>query len=189
MGVDILSYLLSDSAFDNGAPWTRLAVGEVRRGLQDILERNYFRRIWIVQEAALGRRICLQIGHISISWHAGDEASRFLRRIKLLEISPLWQTSGLRDIDFKPLTELLEQSVAFRAKQTKKSNSPTWLDIVHSMRNMQSTDPRDKIYGLMGLASPAEVAGFVPNYNLSWEETYRRFHDHACLAALQENKL
>ncbi len=186
IGLDILSYLISDSPFNDCTPWSLRAVDEVTRGLQDILERDYFRRIWIVQEAALGRRITLQVGHNSIEWEAGAESGRFLRRIKLLEISPLWQASEFRDIDFRALRELLEQSSAFRAKQTSHANPSTWLDIVHTMRNMQSTDPRDKIYGLMGLASGEEVAGFVPDYDLSWEQTYRRFYDHACRIVLQD---
>lgn len=186
IGLDILSYLTSECPFDDAAPWSRLKTKTVMLGLRDILERDYFRRIWIVQEAALGRRITLQAGHINIQWEAGAEASRFLRRIKLLEISPLWQASEFRNIDFRALRELLEQSSAFRAKQGRSSNPSTWLDIVHTMRNMQSTDPRDKIYGLMGLASREEVAGFVPDYNLSWEETYRRFYDQACRTALRD---
>jgi hypothetical protein len=31
----------------------------------------------------------------------------------------------------------------------------------------------------MGLVSPAEVTGFVPDYSQSWEETYNRFYEYA----------
>jgi hypothetical protein len=47
------------------------------------------------------------------------------------------------------------------------------------MRFREFTDSRDSIFGIMGLVSPAEVAGFVPDYSQSWEETYNRFYEYA----------
>jgi hypothetical protein len=47
------------------------------------------------------------------------------------------------------------------------------------MRFREFTDSRDSIYSVIGLVSPAEVAGFVPSYSQSWEETYNQFYDYA----------
>jgi hypothetical protein len=44
------------------------------------------------------------------------------------------------------------------------------------MRHREVTDPRDKIFGVMGLATPAHVAGMVPDYSLTWAETYGKFY-------------
>ncbi|KAI1759272.1 heterokaryon incompatibility protein-domain-containing protein [Hypoxylon sp. FL1150] len=185
VGVEILSYLLGDGPFDDGAPWHRRPASEVAEGLNDVIGREYFQRIWIVQEAAVGRRVTLQVGPLSIRWEAAD-TRRFLTRIKLLEISPLWTAPAPESpaVDFRALRELLEQADAKRAGYHPAA--PTLLDIVHTMRHMHSTDPRDKIFGLMGLAAPAEVAGFVPDYTTSWEETYAKFYKHAYAAALKD---
>lgn len=185
IGMEILSYLLGDGPFDDGAPWRWRFAHEVAQGLGDIIDREYFQRIWIVQEAAVGRRVTLQVGGLSITWEAAD-TRRFLARIKLLEISPLWTAPQSPAIDFRALRELLEQSSTAEAKKAGHAATPTLLDIVHTMRHMHSTDPRDKIFGLMGLAAPAEVAGFVPDYLLSWEETYKKFYDHTYAAALKD---
>ncbi|XXH02570.1 hypothetical protein Hte_008947 [Hypoxylon texense] len=185
VGMEILSYLLEDSPFDDGAPWHRRLAPEVSEGLRDIIDREYFQRIWIVQEAAVGRRVALQVGGLNISWEAAD-TRRFLARIKLLEISPLWSTPEFPAVDFRALRELLEQSSTATTKRAGHAVAPTLLDIVHTMRHMHSTDPRDKIFGLMGLAAPADVAGFVPDYMLSWEETYKKFYDHTYAAALKD---
>ncbi|KAM5350442.1 hypothetical protein ACJ41O_006947 [Fusarium nematophilum] len=189
IGMDILSFLTSNQHFDDGSPWNRLPTEEVADGLQDILQRAYFKRIWIVQEAALGRRVRMQVGSVSIEWDGESHTRRFLTRIKLLEVSPTWQAAAeLRGIDLRPVRELLERSVAYRDKERAGVGQPatTFLDLVHAMRHMQSTDPRDKIFGLMGLVSPAEVAGFEPDYTQSWEGTYRRFFGHVYHTALQD---
>ncbi|KAI6088049.1 heterokaryon incompatibility protein-domain-containing protein [Hypoxylon rubiginosum] len=186
VGMEILSYLLGDGPFDDGAPWYRRPASEVAEGLDDIIGRVYFQRIWIVQEAAVGRRVTLQVGHLSITWEAAD-TRRFLARIKLLEISPLWTAPASESpaVDFRALRELLEQSSTAGVRKTGRAVAPTLLDIVHTMRHMHSTDLRDKIFGMIGLAAPADVAGFVPDYTMSWEVTYKKFYEHAYAAALR----
>jgi hypothetical protein len=177
-GMDILSYLAGHDTFDHESPWERMPDNAMIQGLEDILGRDYFSRVWVVQEAALSGHVRMQVGDLSVEWHAAD-AQRFLARIKLLEVSPAWQASGsrLREVDFRPLRELLEQSVSLDDRRNRRTRPATLLDVVHAMRHRQSMDPRDKIYAMMGLAHPAEVANFVPDYSTSWEETYRRFFD------------
>lgn len=64
-------------------------------------------------------------------------------------------------------------------RQVGRVQNATLLDAVHSMRFREFSTPMDSIYGIMGLVSPAEVAGLVPDYNQSWEETYNQFYEHA----------
>lgn len=184
-GVEILAYIAGNQPFDDNAPWNRMNAQDVVLGLEDILQRVYFQRVWIVQEAALGRRINMQVGDLSFQWDGATDAWRFLTRIKLLEISPVWQTEPLSRMDLRPVRELLEQSVATRDKEHGITRATTLLDLVHTMRHRQSTDPRDKIYAVIGLASPADAAGFSPEYSETWEGTYERFYNHAHRTALQ----
>ncbi|RYP53518.1 hypothetical protein DL768_001555 [Monosporascus sp. mg162] len=81
--VEILSYLLGD-------------------GPGNIIDRTYFQRIWIMRKAALGRRVTLQVGHLSMTWESAD-TRLFLARIELLEISPLWSAPQSPGVDFRPL--------------------------------------------------------------------------------------
>ncbi|SPN97351.1 uncharacterized protein DNG_00865 [Cephalotrichum gorgonifer] len=175
LGMDVLSFLAGEVALDERAPWNRSPPGEIASALRDILERTYFQRVWVVQEAALGQRIQMRVGNITIHWANGHSMRRFLARIKLAEISPPWQ-GPLVDVDFRPLTELLEQSLGNTARRNGTIEKTTLLDLVHMMRHRHVTDVRDKLYGVMSLATPAEVARIVPDYSLSWEETYRRFY-------------
>ncbi|TPX18497.1 uncharacterized protein E0L32_011610 [Thyridium curvatum] len=174
LGMEMLSFLAGDQHFDN-SPWTRTEPELVAQALQDVLGRAYFTRVWVVQEAALGRSVQMQVGSLSVTWSDGQATRLFLARIKLAEISPSWE-GPLRDIDFRPLTELLEQSLSYTNKKRGRVEPPSLLDIVHSMRHRNATDPRDKIYAMMGLALPEAVAGFIPDYSESWQDTYERFY-------------
>lgn len=178
LGLDILSFLSNSNKRigGGGAPWDHLPSEEVITGLQDILQRGYFHRLWVVQEAALAKRIQMYVGTTSIEWSRA-QTRKFLMRIKMTELSPSWMESELSLVDFRPIRELLEQSLAADARRKGAVEVPSLLDLVHSIRHRNCADPRDRIYGVMSLVTPAEVAGFVPDYSLSWEETYRRFYD------------
>lgn len=178
LGLDVLSFLSNSNKRigGGGAPWDHLPTEEVKTGIQDILQRTYFTRLWVVQEAALAKRIQMYVGNTSIEW-SRSQTRKFLARVKMTELSPSWMESELSLVDFQPIRELLEQNLAADAKRRGTVEVPSLLDVVHSIRHRKCIDPRDRIYGAMSLVTPAEVAGLVPDYNLSWEETYRRFYD------------
>lgn len=180
LGLENLAFLtISDGRIGSGdAPWDQLPGSDVEAALQGVLERQYFQRLWVVQEAALAAHITTHVGHTAIAWSRTARPRRFLARVKMAELSPSWQHSEeLRRVGFRSVRELLEQSLAAKARRHGTVEVPSLLDVVHSIRHRQVADPRDRIYGVMSLVTPAEVAGLVPDYTLSWEETYRRFYD------------
>ncbi|KIL92938.1 hypothetical protein FAVG1_04119 [Fusarium avenaceum] len=179
IGMEILSYLAGDLPFDEGSPWNRHSMQKTTEGLRDVLGRSYFSRIWVVQEAALASCVKVQVGDLFITWEREKSARLFLARIKLLEVSPSWRSTGGSKVDMRPIRELLEQSILQIDRQVGRVQNATLLDAVHSMRFREFTNPMDSIYGIMGLVSPAEVAGLVPDYSQSWEETYNQFYEHA----------
>ncbi len=46
--------------------------------------------------------------------------------------------------------------------------------MLKTYREREATDPRDKVYGLLGMASNVAEVGIVPDYSLSWQEVYKR---------------
>ncbi|KAH6685765.1 heterokaryon incompatibility protein-domain-containing protein [Plectosphaerella plurivora] len=179
-GMAILAYLVgTDSTGEWGgadAPWNSLDTTDLVRSVNDILSRPYFSRVWVVQEASLARRVMLQVGSECLEWSRGISTRRFLARIKMAELVHLRQESNVAIVDFRPLRDLLEQSLAYDARRNGSHEIPSLLDIAHSFRDRNCLDPRDKIYGVMGLVTAAQVAGFVPNYASAWEETYEQFY-------------
>jgi hypothetical protein len=179
-GMKLLAYLAGDDEIGPEPPRLptdskRLTYVRYGRGLRDILSRPWFRRIWVVQEAALAAKSTLICGHSSFTWTRGAAVAKFMRRIKYASIAPLWRQLGERAIDYTPLLELLELALA---NATDRRQAPDLLDLCYDMRHRQSTDPRDMIYGMMGLGLAQCQNPLKPDYSLSQDETYELLLDH-----------
>ena len=104
-----------------------------------LFERDWWRRVWCVQEAILARKtvvICGKeeidgdlIGHFT-RWH---HAQRWAGQLD----PPHFNGTGLRS--------------AYQ-RLNRWEWSGTFLEILDSFRGLQATDPRDKIYALLGLS-------------------------------------
>lgn len=170
----VLAYLAGNQEINPEPP---LLPGEGKRitylkygkGLREVLSRPWFRRIWVVQEAALAQRSVLICGYASFSWARGAEAARFIRRIKYASIAPKWSALGERALDFTPLLELLELAVT---NALDRRPPPDLLDLCYDMRHRESTDPRDMIYGMMGLGLAQCGDPLRADYSLSQDQTY-----------------
>ena len=64
LGIEILSFLASNEELTKGGPWERNSPDNVIAALNDIVERPYFQRIWVVQEGALARITDVHVGHL-----------------------------------------------------------------------------------------------------------------------------
>lgn len=62
IGIEILEFLFSAADITFLPSWERYRAQVVRNGLNEILKRDYFQRIWVVQENALALEIILQAG-------------------------------------------------------------------------------------------------------------------------------
>jgi len=47
------------------------------------------------------------------------------------------------------------------------------LDLLHQHRDCEATDPRDKVYGLLGMSGDGEAMKIFPDYTRSVEDVYR----------------
>lgn len=173
-GLEILSFFAGDKFF-NIVPWQSRSPELFREGLKDILNRDYFQRLWVVQEIALAREVHLCVGSHQVSWKRGASAKRFMNKMKLAEISPQWEQAGLNTITMRPLLEVLEHMVMNTAQQINVAVQPDLLDFIHNLRHRQTSDPRDNIYGLLALDPEALGPDFQPDYCLSKEEIFLRF--------------
>lgn len=177
LGLQILAFLFGDKDISFQPPWEIHKSSLLRAGLQDILERDYFKRIWVVQENALASKITLQIGSTTLTWRSGAETHRAICRIKFAVISPSWEAAGLRDIDVRPLLEILEQNMMVTRRNLGKAcRQVTILDQAFDMRYRRATDRRDMIYALRSMI-PEEMRGdLVVDYGKSVDELYAQFY-------------
>jgi len=177
IGMEVLSFLAGSEDFGSACPWERHAPTLLCEGLNDVLSRSYFSRIWVVQEATVARKVDMMIGDYQVSWQRGATALRFLLHLKFAEISPRWEQADLRSIDMRPLREVLEQNVKDGYREEGVVMPPNLLDMAHDMRHRVATDPRDMIFALLSLAPNGIDFASVIDYTLPKEEIYRRFFE------------
>ena len=141
---------MGDSLAGKGVNW---------KALDLIYWLPWFNRTWIIQEIALAKRAQVQCGSYKMPWDHLVAAERVLAKHHL--------TSAV-DIDPGPITAMQ----AYR-NATVNGERPSLLELMYSSRSNQSTDPRDKVYGLLGIAADIEAHEIDPDYALSVEDIYR----------------
>lgn len=128
-----------------------------RGGLQEILTRPWFRRVWILQEVALARVGFILCGTKSVS------ARLFALVPMLLDITPDTHCQSVIDIMPSPWR-----------KTSWWSKSPDLRTLLLNFGDSEATEPRDLVYALRGISSDAARKDFIiPDYNKSEEDLIR----------------
>ncbi|CVK91471.1 related to heterokaryon incompatibility protein (het-6OR allele) [Fusarium mangiferae] len=170
---------------------------DVYRALFHFFTRPYWRRMWIVQEVAMGNMsspvIC---GNACISWNdlykavgiIADDESRFGREI--LEtvqprILPAWSFEFARDRLLHERTWAPERMWKIHQTMTKIQNnqrlallSTEWEELVRALsiaRDSLVTEEKDRVYGILGIKVIADRVHIEPDYNLSLSAIYTNF--------------
>lgn len=137
-----------------------------------LIRRSWFTRAWTFQELCLSRRTVLQCGFLSISWQTFHDACSTII------------SAGQKHFIFEENTNL-ETLYAFwtmaQATRSSDSRNPkqafSLSNLLKKTRLYEASDPRDKIFAMLGIANPPvkNSAAFTPNYNLSEQEVYCQF--------------
>jgi hypothetical protein len=118
-------------------------------------DRPIWKRIWIVQEIVVARKVSLQCGVHSMSW---DSLPTFMDVMALHDHS-LWQQPGALAFHLK-VWEAFQYVVSIgtvRIEYHKLVHEPSILDLWKQFHTSQATDPRDKIFALLGLCDPVSL--------------------------------
>ncbi|KAH7138683.1 heterokaryon incompatibility protein-domain-containing protein, partial [Dendryphion nanum] len=107
-------------------------------GLRLLLRRNWFKRVWIIQETANARVAEIVCGGKSVS------ASIFALMPSLLEIAP--------DPHCQPILDIMPGPLRNSSWWAKK---PDLYTMLVKFCKSEATDPRDNIYALLGISSDA----------------------------------
>ncbi|KAL5321091.1 hypothetical protein ACEPPN_011902 [Leptodophora sp. 'Broadleaf-Isolate-01'] len=139
-----------------------------------LLERKLFWRSWIVQEIVLARSITLLCSHHSVSYttltHALSRACALRESVGIQSYSP--SRTGI--MKFLSISSL-------RTEMREPSCKITLFEIACRFGRLEATDPRDKIFALLGLSTKLictgemEDHGFVPDYTMGVVEVFREF--------------
>lgn len=123
----------------------------LRTSLKELLEEPWFRRVWIVQEVGKARSVSIQLGKTSVS-------SRIFTMVP-----------SLLSVDLNP------HSQAILDIMPGPSRKNSWWTQKRDLRTLsakfarcEATEPRDKIYALLGISSDAsDTTRFPVDYKES----------------------
>jgi len=146
--------------------WQSEAVGE-------FFGNQWFRRVWIIQEAALASHLHIIYGDICMDWEYLSRAMDALGHREMLGAlhpsstheSLLAYTLGVRNVD--PILEL--------RGDIKRSRRFDLARVLTLGNGFKSTDPRDKVYALLGMTRDGARDSIEPDYRLdrSPQDVYR----------------
>lgn len=181
IGMMFLQQLCHPEQNNGEFAWKNLPPDMIRAGIEDIARRPWFHRIWVVQEAAVAKGIVMSCGGHQISWtNTTDQVRFFSRALKTAILSPAWTQTDLKEVDMEPFLQVLQRQLENGPTSSEyKANLPPLdlLDIAYEMRGRVSTDPRDRIFAMLGFADEETRQKLAPDYTLSLEKLHQRFEE------------
>ncbi|KAG4441005.1 hypothetical protein IFR05_003512 [Cadophora sp. M221] len=133
-----------------------------------LLHRNWWRRVWIIQEMVAATDIVFVCGGQIVQ---SEVVLKFLS--SLISQDATYRRLLLREEGILLSGDAITLANTYlRSNAWKKRNL---LQTIYITGRSSATDNRDKVYGVLGLAHDAKKLIGTPNYSLSIEEVYKRF--------------
>jgi hypothetical protein len=144
--------------------------------LENLFSRPYWKRIWIVQEITNAHSVEIHCGSNSLSWQTIDRIELNKKTIKDISL-PLRTVERYTSLFAKgAIRRIMNQRKWTRhyiRSQGLEHSSTSFLNLLERFRDFNCTDPRDKIYALLGLASIDKNMPLPkPDYSKSVSEVY-----------------
>lgn len=137
-----------------GQIWARWQRIKAVSALTSIFERSWFRRVWVIQELAVSKHVLLVCGIHTVEWDTVELAYHVA--------GSKWGTNDC-------LNMLSEQRRIYQRDQPQEL-----AHLILSAASSEATDPRDRIYGMLGLVSHAEdnVIHVEINYTVDTQDLF-----------------
>ena len=139
----------------------------------DAFSRPWFSRVWVLQEATASTNTFLICGKFGIPF---DVLIRgvFIEQAKLdyLHLSP----ASMNATTLQAIEQGIQGvAIITKIKSSRDQQAPiAFLDLLEMCRSCNATDPRDKIYALLGLMP--DIEGLPkPDYGLDVKQVYHKY--------------
>lgn len=166
--------------------------GPAQVALKKLLSLDYWSRVWCLQEFLVSRQIMVACGSYRVPL---DDFHRFVltflkafsRQIydavsrqdllTIMNTNPAVSSGHIAGLGHGA-TRMFHQRDRYRSPQSGISGQPLLdlliLAFMHDVTDtsLRSTDPRDRVFGLLNLASDADELGIRPNYDKSCEDVF-----------------
>jgi hypothetical protein len=171
--------------------------------LRELLRRPWSSRAWIVQESILNEEMIMVCGSITMPWILLPRVVMYhdQGRVPDMAVFSSANTDGIESLSIEENPKVVEDRQNYPGNEPwgashmgalalLKFQVGTWpldrdpdmepdpaslslLTALQLCHRFESTNPRDKIYALLGVASDAKQAGIVPNYSATVTNVYK----------------
>lgn len=134
--------------------WDEQSRSDLKEGLEELMQRPWFQRVWILQEVARAKRAVVCTGTRVISSRIFAIAPRFIH------ITPIAHCQAVLDI--MPGTS---------REHSWWSQKRDLYTLLQRFRYSKASDPRDKVYAILGISSDATTTyDLQPDYTKTTEQ-------------------
>ena len=134
-------------------------LGDLQGAMARLLSRPWFRRTWVLQEAYLAARATMIVGEKTLDWS-------LMCKPRLIECCLY------KEEDNATLPGVLEWM------ERQRANDIDLLFALKTTRTCLATDPRDKVFALLGLLHDPSALGFEVNYSWTLKEVLTQVAAH-----------
>ncbi|KAG4033217.1 hypothetical protein MFRU_005g02300 [Monilinia fructicola] len=138
-----------------------------------LFRRQYWWRIWVIQEVACAKYATVLCGDESISLTELSNTCDILKREEHLLLSIYLKSPSF----VRTLTEGGPKGLQLSRYQTPDAIEPPLFELLLSHKSKKSSDPRDKVYALIGISNSRKSYGQI-DYSLSVRQVYTHTARH-----------
>ncbi|XXG95846.1 hypothetical protein Hte_002117 [Hypoxylon texense] len=143
--------------------------------LVHLFERDYWRRLWVVQEVLNARSVRVLCGTSSLPWKTytdASEAFKLERHSRQLDrCFPGWHWISQQRLPYATILGSLGPASIHDLRIYKYAEANSLLEVLRACRQKLTSEPKDKVFGVFGIL-PKDVRDEFPNYSASLKEVY-----------------
>lgn len=136
--------------------------------LRELLSRPYWTRVWIMQEAIVAKKLLLICGGDAAPWEGVQEYIE-----SMTDFRGAIQVFG---ITMNPEFDLLDKGYSriedLRQRWQEKRWDISIYEILYEFRQLDCSNPNDRVYGFLGLVGQSLGFKITPRYMSSTEHVY-----------------
>lgn len=152
---------------------SNLIIADRHHALAKLLGRSWFRRIWIVQELVCAQKAMITCGNHEMEWE------RFWHVARAIKESRHFPSTTHRSVQ----DALFHVECIHLTRQRQERGEENALEgLLYSYRNCLASDPRDKVFALVGIARGQIAPAYSPDYSKGVLEVYRNLAIHLIIA-------
>ena len=141
------------------------AGSELRRGFTDIFNRRWWTRVWVVQEVVAAKSAFLICSKICTNYHYFLRWYRLVYKDYSQKAKGVWNSLGFAYHHLFAVSDALGANGA-------SAQTEAFLRVADVARDLTASNPRDNVFGILGLSDKFNTLVPTPDYNKTTTEIF-----------------